>query len=288
MAKELKIKKVLKYIWDEFIYGGHLLSFGASGIVMSGALLANNDIDLGLILTPYLLSQTIYSFNHYLELKEDFESNPERANYLANKSILLPIIGYISLLISALLIYGNIGASIVILFILVFGILYPKKLTSKIIGFKNVYVAIFWALLIVFLGYYTDNKFELIHILLLIFVFLKFVLSTIFFDLKDIESDGKADLKTIPVIFGLRKTICLLNIINILSASMLIIAIYFGIFPVYSAFFIIFFFFYNLYYVTYGVKKSKDVLRYISYVVVDGEYILWYLILIISKFLVGP
>jgi 4-hydroxybenzoate polyprenyltransferase len=169
---------------------------------------------------------------------------------------------------------------------LVFGIYYPKNLTSKIIGFKNLYVSLFWALSIVFLALYTNSKFEPTLLILFIFVFLRFIVSTVFFDLKDIESDKKEGLKTIPTVFGLRETTRLLNIVNLVSVLLLVGAILFRILPVYSASLVLFFF-YDLYYVTWGAKKEKGVLRFISYVVVDGEYIFWPIIITFSKLIMG-
>ena len=104
--KQSNFSKILTGIWDEFVYGGHLLSLGASAIVLTGALIVNSNIDIGLILIPYLLSQSVYSFNHYLEIREDLISNPERAKYLQHKNQILLIVFYIGLLVYLLLAYA--------------------------------------------------------------------------------------------------------------------------------------------------------------------------------------
>ena len=133
---------------------------------------------------------------------------------------------------------------------------------------------------------YTNSKFDLAVIILFVFVFLRFMLSTIFFDLKDIASDKTDGLKTIPVIFGIRNTINILNALNILSFLILCISIIYGVLPLFSLSLIIFLF-YDFIYVIWGSQQKKSLLRFISYVFVDGEYLLWPIVIIIAKYIIG-
>mgnify|MGYP001562821980 CR=1 FL=1 len=71
------IEKILKTIWKEFVYGGHLLSLGAASIVFTSAILLEIKITWDCLLVVYLGAQIIYLYNRYKEFKKDSLTNPE-------------------------------------------------------------------------------------------------------------------------------------------------------------------------------------------------------------------
>ena len=76
------IKKILKAVWDEFIYGGHLTSLAAVGILVSVAIVFNQKINICLLIIGYTISQIIYFYDHYRGAEKDFLTNPERAEHI--------------------------------------------------------------------------------------------------------------------------------------------------------------------------------------------------------------
>ena len=144
------LKKNIPSLYKEFIYGGHLLSLGASGIILTIIIVLNIPFNIIVLIIPYLSSQVIYSYNHFRELYFDLDSNPERSKHIEKQKkwvSVLPL-GYISLLITSLL-FTNLSTFLFISFIVSAGILYTdyfKKMPVKyVIGFKNVYTSLFWA-----------------------------------------------------------------------------------------------------------------------------------------------
>lgn len=271
------------------IYGGHLPSLGFAGAVLSIAIIVNVNKDWSLLIIAYLISQVIYNYNHLSEVSEDVRTNPERAKHLQkNKkySTLLFTI-YIFFLILLLITVSNFKFLILVVFLLAVGILYTKffkSFTKKIIGFKNLYVALTWALGGIFLPLlYYSLSFSLTLFLLFLFIFLRCIVNTVFFDLKDIESDRQSKLLTLPVTLGVHKTLKYLYLVNILSFLPLFIGLLLKIMPFFT-FGLIIFYFYSLYY----LRKAGDInlknLRSLSYVIVDGEYIWWPAILFFIKF----
>lgn len=281
-----KIEKMIKFVWDEFIYGGHLLSLGASGILCSTAIIFNQKFSIVFFMLGYVISQLVYLYDHKKDSKKDLLTNPERGEYFIKfkKYFLILFLFYFFLFIFCLIYLNNLVVALFTLFIMLGGLLfnvYSKNLTKKIIGFKNFYISFFWASLVILAGFYYNLDFNLSLLLLFSFIFFRFILSTIFFDIKDIESDKKQNLKTIPVIFGKNKTLSYLHIINIFSFFPIIIGVYFNIFP-FFVLSLILFYFYSFYY----LEKTKNIninIRNLSYIIVDGEYLIWIFVLFFSK-----
>jgi len=285
------IKKILKAVWDEFIYGGHLLSLGASGILAFSALIFNQKNSASLLIVGYAISQIVYFYNHYKEAKKDFLTNPERAEHIkkARDHFLLLMVFYFSLFFVSLIYLNNLKAVLAALFICLGGLLFTdvfKKFTEKIIGFKNFYTAFFWALLILLAGFYYSIPLNSPSFLLLFsFVFLRWLVNAIFFDIKDIKSDKEEKLRTFPVLFGKNKALNYLHIANIVSFAPIIMGVLTNLLPLFSLFLLVFYL-YSFYYLERAKNKKTNVRR-LSYIMVDGEYVFWPFILLLGKFIVG-
>ncbi len=285
-----KIKKVSKLIFNELIYGGHLQSLGAASIILVSALLLKLEITWDILFVSYLLVYPIYLHNRSKEINTDDLTNPQRTQHLKKYLKWTPIIFYfvIFILVGSLIYFTNLRALIFGLSLLIFGLLYTltfKKITKKILFLKNIYVSVFFALLPFFLIIYyfyplTDSL--TIGVLVLSgFIFLKAFLMQTFLDIKDIESDKKEGLRTLPVIFGKEKTLTILYIFNpLITITVLIIfSLYLNVFPksILLLIFTVPFCFY-----CYNLAKQK----YFGYVLQSGEFLLWsFLIFIGDKIL---
>lgn len=285
----VRMKKAGKFICQEFIYGGHLLALGASGIAFTSAILLNVKVTWDILFILYLIVCAIYSYNRFKEFKKDFLTNLFRSQHIEKYIKYIPavIAIYLLLIVSILLFFGNLKSTLLVILMILLGFFYTdyfKKFTEKIIGFKGFYVAFVWSLISVFVAFYYNaapNYF--IIILLFSFIFMRWTVNTIFFDIKDIESDKKEKLKTIPVFFGKEKTLFYLNILNIFSFIPIIIGVYLNWIPLFFLSLIIFCF-YSMYYLL-AVKNSNIDIQKLSYIMVDGEYVFWPLVLIFGKFI---
>lgn len=279
------IKKILNSIWNEFVYGGHLLSFGASGILWSSAIIFGQAPSMPLLLSGYAISQIVYGYNHFEEAEKDASTNPERVNHIKKirKHIFPFLVFYFLLFVISLLYLKNLEAILVSLFILIGGIFFTgifKSFTKQIIGFKTFYTSFFWAFLTILAYSYYHIQNNLLIFLLFSFVFLRWLLNTAFFDIKDVDSDKKEGLKTFPIILGKKKILIHLHLLNALSFSPIITGAYYGILPL-STLSLCLFYFYSFYY----LKKAKEEnIRKLSYVMVDGEYLLWPVVLSLAAF----
>jgi len=286
----MEVRKFLNSIWNEFVYGGHLLSLGGSGILYLETVLLNKKTNLLLLFLAYLMNQIIYSYNHLKEAKKDIESNSERAKYLLEtkkeKKAKIEFFIYCLLLLITLFLLKKAELLIFVLIIVIAGIFYTlflKSLTKKVLGFKNLYVAFMWALApqIVIGIYYETSLFSKIIVILFLYILLRFIMSTIFFDLKDIKSDKNEGLITLPVVLGKEQTLSLLHFINFISFIPILFGVFKNILPFYSLSLLIFFF-YSFYYLKAAEEEKSDI-HFLSYIVVDGEYLLWGLLALIFK-----
>lgn len=278
--------KTLKNIWEEFVYGGHLLSLGASGIIYTIMLIFNLKPSLPLLAMMYLMPQIIYSFDHLKGAEKDAKTNPTRSKYFQTqkKKIITLIVVYMVALLGALVYLKNIKIFLAVLFIIAMGMLYAKffkNLTKKIPAFKNVFVAFMWAFTPIILVSLYYNVFNAGMLPLFIVVFLRLVVNTIFFDIKDIYSDKNNHIKTLPVVFGKNKAINFLQIINILSLAPIAIGVWLNILPSFSLG-LLAFYFYSFYYLE-RAKNNKTDIGFLSYVLADGEYILWPITILLIK-----
>ena len=289
--QKMNIKKNLKFMWDEFIYGGHLTSLGAVSIVFTSAILLDIKITWDCLLATYLIVQPVYLYNRYKEFDEDFLTNKERTQHIKKyfKYIPLIIFCFILILFGILLYFSNFLTLFFGFLLLFFGFLYSvflKKLTKKIIGFKNFCVSLLFSLLVFFLIIYYSYSLTIpilsIAFLFMIFIYFKAFMIQVFLDVKDIESDKKEKLLTFPIIFGKEKTLNILGIISILSTALIpiIFSLYFNVFSVVILMLLLTIPF-NIYCFTQAKKQ-----KYFSYIIGGGEFILYPILIIIGKILI--
>ncbi len=275
---------------NEVIYGAHYLSLGYPALFLSLIILLDLQINYLALAVTYLIPLIVYSFNYQKELGKDVITNPEKVNYLKNREKIFPyLMGfYILLLISLLLILNNHGFSLFILIILIGGILYTiifKILTRTIPGFKSLYTSMLWAYAGTFcVSFFYSLPFSTFYAIYFSFLFIKGLINVIYFDIKDMASDQREGLRTFPLLLGVKKTLMLLHILNILALGILCYGIYIKILPVYSISLIIFYL-YTFYYLKIGNTTDDQKLHKYTYLMVDGECIFWPIILILSKIL---
>jgi 4-hydroxybenzoate polyprenyltransferase len=279
-----------KSIKKAFIYGGYLTSLGCPAFVFSEAVLLNIHVELELLLIAYLLPLIVYCYNYYSELDTDNVTNPDRVSYLKKWEKWSPlIIGVYGGLLAVLLIrHADNGLTIFVFALIASGILYTltfKNLTKKIPGFKNIYTSLVWASAGAFLlPFYYFMDITPFYVPIFSLIFLKGLINSAFFDLKDKKSDRERGLKTLPVLLGKKRTINYLKTMNMIAIFPLAIGVYTGIIPLF-ALAMIAFYLYDSYYIGKAERVADQDLQVISYMFADTEFILWPILLIIAKML---
>lgn len=282
-----ELKHFISDIFNEFVYGSHLVSLGAIGIVLSIVFIFEKDIQYVILLVSYLVIQIIYTYNHFREIQFDLNSNPERSAYINSKMgwVRFSLILY-SVLLVIFLFFTNLLTSLLVFVIVLIGILYTEYLKHvQIWGFKNYTASFFWSLMILLVPFFYGVDDALPYLYLVTFIFIRGVINTTFFDLKDIEDDRLNGVKTFPVYFGKRNALYMLHFLNFVSFLPLFIGVYTRDLPL-STVFLSVTIFVGAIYLLKGRYMDDAKLRFISYVIVDGEYLFWPLAVIFGRLLI--
>ena len=280
----MKIQKISKLIWNEFIYGGHLQSLGAASVVFVSGILLKIPITWDVLLVGYLLFYPLFLYNRLKEIDIDYLTNPKRTQYLRKHLKLIPIIFYLAIfiLVVSLIYFSNFLALIFGLFLLIFGILYTvvfKQATKRVWCFKDLYVAAFFASLPFFLlVYYSHSLLNINALLFFLFVLLESFLMSAFLDIKDIKSDKKEKLRTIPVMLGKEKTIVFLSIFNLIGTIAIMVFILYSSTLPKLILMLLFTVPFDL--CCYVLVKRQ---RRFGYVLQSGKFILWPFLIFFGK-----
>jgi 4-hydroxybenzoate polyprenyltransferase len=283
----MKEKKWTEFLGEEFFYGGHWFSIGVSALIFSIMILLHTQIRWELLLIVYLLIQCLFNYNHYKEFQIDASSRSDRIHHLKIYYKILPIItafygiGFLILI----LYFGNIESLIIAVASLLIGLLFTKffkKCTKKIVGFKTFYASFTLSLLIVLTVTYCSYSINLLLLELFVFFSLRFMISSSFSDIKDIDIDKKLNLLTLPVYFGKQKFLTFLHILNFITFISLFVIVlqitpYFSLFPIFS-------YLYSFFYIE-KAKNPKTDIQSLTNIVVDGEFLFWPFFLVIGLIL---
>ena len=273
----------------EITYGGYIPALVGPALVYTTSVLTHTSLTIPLLIVSYLIPLMVYSYDYYRDMDKDKDTNKERASHYSQKSKIYPYImgGYLSILAILLIVFSNWMMIAFILSLIMLGVVYPlglKNITQKVPAFKNMYTIFIWAAAGTFsLAFFNSLEINLAYFLIFLFFFLKMLPNTIFFDLKDIISDKKEGLKTIPVILGKEKTLKFMYTLNILSFIPLFIGIYLNIIPLFASIMLIFLL-YSFYYLHKTSKKSNEEIKMNYYILSDFEFILWPIVLVLGQF----
>ncbi len=142
-------------------------------------------------------------------------------------------------------------------------------------GFKSYFVTAEWALAAVILcALVTENMPERFPLFTFVFVFCRILVNAIFFDLRDVRSDGREGLQTIPVVLGRVSTIRLLYLFNLLSPVPLFLGVLTGELPG-VALVLVVFTFYGFLYLRLAELAGEAGMAQKDYAIADYEFFLW-------------
>lgn len=229
------MKQVLKLVLNEFVYGGHLLSVGAAAIIYTCGMLVGTPASWGMMLVAYLFAQTAYLADRYKGLNEDESTNSVRSGHLKARARVLQfaLVGAPVLALAVMAFHQRFQALVFGLLVLIYSAMYPvfKKVTRRIIGFKTLYVATGWCLLVVLFTLYEHVSMSTALVLSCLFVFIRWVMNTSLCDVKDINADSSDGLQTLAVSMGIRWLVLFLHILNLVSIAIIVVGVCFKVLP---------------------------------------------------------
>ncbi len=280
----MRLENILNYI----VRSGSILAASSGAIVLANTIVFGAQIDFMIILLAFMLTFSSYHINRIAELEQDGISHPQRTTFIRKHRLL----DFLAILAAAISLYiaftRNINTFIfailppVVVMLYSFKILRVRRLKDILI-IKNVIVAASWALGMFLTASYFELPFTPAVYAMAIFFFLRFFVNTIVFDIRDIVGDTMNRVKTIPIHFGELTTRNYLLIVNTISGLFLLVAISLGYLP-FFAHLLNLITIYGYVYIFLSTDKKTDK-HFLCDVIVDGEFLLWPILLIIGKML---
>lgn len=284
-----------KAIGKEVVLGGHLLAIGTASIAACASVLMGKSPTLPLLAMGYLFSFGAYMLNRTAEMDVDSVSNPGRTAYLEGRKKYLPIMTAGSFALGyALAAMRNLVFFAALLVPLLLALAYSvgSNRLARLTGFKrlkdtllvkNVAISFGWSLIPVLVGLYFFSVPYALYALAGI-IFLRLLVNTILFDVRDTEGDRKFGVRTVPTVFGQGRAFFLIAVFDSLSAVALLLLVLAGALPIYALALL----FFNVYSFCYrAIARRPGInLNVICDVIADGEYLLWGPVIYIGRLLI--
>jgi 4-hydroxybenzoate polyprenyltransferase len=265
-----------------------LAGFTTTSILYVSCLLLNT-FNAPLLLACFFVTVSTYNLNRLTDLDEDSINAPDRADYVRkhHTRVLLTVIG---LGAAALLFASFCGLfAIFVIFLAMFvGCLYSVRIfrfrLKDVFVVKNVTIAGTCVICAALLPLAVHFSSYIAISLIAIFVFIKVLINTVLFDVRDVEGDRLAGAVTIPVSLGRQKTRGLLLGLNSTLLPWIALSISQGLFYKFIAILtvsVVYGYWYILRLCKDGAKihKSVDLL-------VDGEWVL--IAIVLAAIILGP
>lgn len=241
-----------------------------------------------LLFSAFLVTFSVYTLNLATDRQEDALNFPERNRYFVSDRRALLTIAAISYL-AALVMGGAITLKIVpVLCIpLGMGLLYSlriggTRLKDLFIG-KNATVSLSWALEAALLPAAFAFRTPAV-LLVFFFIFVKVIINTIVCDVRDVQGDRAAGVRTVPVVLGVTTTRRLLLLLNTSLLVWLFFALQQPSFRLFAPVFV-FCLAYGYFYIFYMTRRKQEVPKMHYGLLVDGEWVLLLALCLLSLWL---
>ncbi len=189
------------------VHSNLFISTAATGVALSTITLAGLTPELLPLFIVFAATLFVYSLNRLTDLEEDMQNVPRRATFTHRYGRSFFIIGVLLYLgsIGGAFVLGITGAPFLLLPI-VAAVLYSLFRVKQYLLIKNLIVGVSWGLIPLGVGFYYGVIRSPEILVSFGFFTIMLTVAAAVFDIKDIEGDKTEDIRTIPIVFGTRKT----------------------------------------------------------------------------------
>lgn len=245
-----------------------LTSLCAPLTVAAISIFLHTKISFDFLLLSFLVPASVY----FLDYIHDYGHVSTYARLFA-----IIIVGISLMIVTS---FGNVLSLIFLILIFIFGYLYSsvfKKLTRKVVGFKDIFVSLIWNLIILlYFFYYSINVTPGLMTLLLI-ILIRDIINISFCDMKDIEQDTRVGLRTFAVVFGKDGLYKFIQIMGSATVLILVLAIVTKILPIALISLVVIFLIY------FFIIRNAFKRKMFNELIMNAEYYLWFITAIIMK-----
>lgn len=177
-------------------------------------------------LAVFLVSFSVYTLDKIADMDKDVASMPTRARFLKGRRDLAIVYSSLAYLLSIIIIFvGRPLSSSLLLVPMAANIVYGTRLIpgvprlKDIPVMKNAIVALSWAIVTVLIPVTYQYQLSLgpspsLVFVVIYFMFIKTFIDTVLYDIRDEAGDRINNVRTIPVLIGLKNTTKVLLILN--------------------------------------------------------------------------
>jgi 4-hydroxybenzoate polyprenyltransferase len=225
-----------------FVYSSLHMGFFGAAIAYAVSALLSTPFSLPTYLICFLIVFSLYNTNKSVDIEEDKINQPEKAEFQLKYGRPLYWAGILAYLIALSLAFlQGLHVFLATLFPLIIGLAYSIKFLPEKFRFrrfkdmpflKNICIGFTLGFILVMIPAIAENiPLTWPVFLAFAFVFLRMIVNTVNFDVRDVKGDRESDVLTIPVLFGKRKTRLALDLVNTFSGLMVAWAVLAGFFP---------------------------------------------------------
>ncbi len=241
-------------------------------------------VDSVLLLTAFTLTFALYNFDRLVGQEEDLVNDPEKRFFLTKLGKPWVVVAVCSLLFSFATgltrgfdVVLTLFVSLLTLVLYSFGFPFLTRF-KNILGVKNVVVAATWAFVATslpnFSVFFVSRKTSLTLLTsVFYFIFIKLFINTVIFDVRDVEGDSAAGLRTLPLVLGINGARKLLYLVNMSLFPWLLVSWFYLSFSWMHLLVLIFSIFYGFLYIHFFVKEVPPQ-RIFFDLFIDGEWLL--------------
>ncbi len=227
-----------------------------------------------LLLAAFLLTFAVYLLNVVTDFEEDSINQPIRMKAYEMKNAFLFISFFSCIIAISIGFYLNIESIFVMLIPFIIGFLYSVRIANfrikNLFLAKNISISLSWAMEASLMPY-VFKPFYSFFLAVFLLIFIKGMINTILFDLRDVEGDRMSKIITIPVKMGKKKTFFLLLLLN--SSLFLWLFLFMDVLIRHILFVLICIFYGYAYIIYFYISKKRHNLLYS--ILVDDEWLLW-------------
>ena len=198
-----------------------LLALNASMLLLVSFILQGIRPDFLLLSAMFTLVFSVYNVDKLTSPREDVFNDPAKSDFFRHRRGLWTGLIICSFTVTfAFTALKGLPATIIVCIPVIAGLLYSVKLPfmsrlKTILGVKNLLTATVFASVITLLPLSTGSLDYLPFIFLFYFIFIKFFINTILFDVRDLKGDKAAGIRTLPAVLGEKGILKLITLLNI-------------------------------------------------------------------------
>jgi 4-hydroxybenzoate polyprenyltransferase len=275
--------------------GVPLLALSAASMALFFSILFFRVLSLTYFLAVFLLTYAVYGMDRLASLEDDEVSHPERTNFLRRSRSAFALSVIFAFLTSLVLAAFSSWMFVILLPVApIVVIAYSGDLSQRLLGtrkpnvkqyfiVKDATIASGWALLLFTTSVFLRRSVLSEQWIFLMPLLMKLFVMAVAYDFKDIGSDRRGSVRSLPIVLGEHSTKLLLHFLNLFATIIILVLIFLGMVPFLSVVFVPAF----IYQFIMIRKVHQGAPDWVYFVLCDLEQFFWLLFLGIGVLIIG-